>query len=62
VLAAVGACIISVLYFVHLLEGIWTLTLLLFIFPYLSFSLLFSFMKKPEEKKAVDVIRKRYTT
>ena len=60
--AMLVALVISTFYIFGLLKGIWTLILLIFVFPFLSFSLLFSFMEKPEEKRAIDITRRRYTT
>ncbi len=53
---------ILVLHLLGILKGMWTVTTLIFIFPFLSFSLFFSFMEKPKEKRAVDITRRRYIT
>jgi|GEM_PF-5328836 hypothetical protein len=60
--ASIITAVVTILYFVHLIQWIVTTVLLLLIFPYLSFSLFFTFIKTPKEEIAIDVMRRRYTT
>jgi len=59
ILAMLGALVISILYFLDILAGMWAIATLIFLFPLLSFSLFFSFMGKPKEKRAIDITRRR---
>ena len=53
---------ILAIYLAKLVDWKIEIILLLALFPYLSFSIIFSNIKVPKKKKAIDIIRKRYST
>ncbi len=62
VAALMLALAILAFYFAGIMQWIVAVVLLIVLFPFLSFSLFFSLIEEPREKKAVDTIRRRYTT
>ncbi|KAA0005104.1 MAG: hypothetical protein FE045_05655 [Thermoplasmata archaeon] len=50
------------IYIIKIIDWKIEVLLLILIFPYLSFSIIFSNIKVPKKKNAIDVIRKRYST
>ncbi|RLF47050.1 MAG: hypothetical protein DRN29_03560 [Thermoplasmata archaeon] len=61
-IASLITAIVTILYFAQLIQWIVTAVLLLLIFPYLSFSLFFTFIKTPKEDVAIDIMKRRYST
>ncbi|KAA0002922.1 MAG: hypothetical protein FE044_02250 [Thermoplasmata archaeon] len=49
-------------YFLDIIGWKLEIIFLIFIFPYLSFSLIFANAKTQKKKNAIDVIKRRYST
>jgi len=62
IVAIILLAIVILFYFLKIINWKIGILLLVLLFPYLSFSILFSNTKMPEKKNAIDVIRRRYST
>ncbi|KAA0007114.1 MAG: hypothetical protein FE045_01095 [Thermoplasmata archaeon] len=49
------------IYIIKIINWKVEVLLLILIFPYLSFSIIFSNIKVPKKKNAIDVMRRRYS-
>ncbi len=49
------------IYIIKIINWKIEVLLLILIFPYLSFSIIFSNIKVPKKKNAIDVMRRRYS-
>lgn len=59
-LALTAIFVILILYFLGIIEWILTTSLLILIFPYVSFSLFFMFTKSPKKEDAIDITRRAF--
>ncbi len=53
--------VVILIYIIKIINWKIEVLLLILIFPYLSFSIIFSNIKVPKKKNAIDVMRRRYS-